>query len=232
MTWKGVHELMKGFYSRKLHSLLGVIPLGFFLLEHMLTNFSAVEGGSEGFKESVAFLNSLPMVLALEMFGIWLPLLYHGVYGMYIAFQAKPNNNRFRNERNLRYLLQRISGVLVFAFVIWHVYETRVQVALGNVTHEELGGVMHGIVTQPVYFTLYLIGVISAAFHFANGLWSFLVSWGITVGPRAQRVSSNICMGMFVIVAVLFVWSLFAFRGAEFQAEGTALLDAVRTLAG
>ncbi|MBU5674778.1 MULTISPECIES: succinate dehydrogenase cytochrome b558 subunit [Paenibacillus] len=224
---------MKGFYSRKLHSLLGVIPLGFFLLEHMLTNFSAVEGGSEGFKESVAFLNSLPMVLALEMFGIWLPLLYHGVYGMYIAFQAKPNNNRFRNERNLRYLLQRISGVLVFAFVIWHVYETRVQVALGNVTHEELGGVMHGIVTHPVYFILYLIGVISAAFHFANGLWSFLVSWGITVGPRAQRVSSNICMGLFVIVAILFTWSLFAFRGAEFQAEGTAWLEMTfRTLAG
>lgn len=233
MTWKGVHELMKGFYSRKLHSLLGVIPLGFFLLEHMLTNFSAVEGGSEGFKESVAFLNSLPMVLALEMFGIWLPLLYHGVYGMYIAFQAKPNNNRFRNERNLRYLLQRISGVLVFAFVIWHVYETRVQVALGNVTHEELGGVMHEIVTHPVYFILYLIGVISAAFHFANGLWSFLVSWGITVGPRAQRVSSNICMGLFVIVAILFTWSLFAFRGAEFQAEGTAWLEMTfRTLAG
>lgn len=224
---------MKGFYSRKLHSLLGVIPLGFFLLEHMLTNFSAVEGGSEGFKESVAFLNSLPMVLALEMFGIWLPLLYHGVYGMYIAFQAKPNNNRFRNERNLRYLLQRISGVLVFAFVIWHVYETRIQVALGHITHEELGGVMHEIVTQPFYFILYLIGVLSAAFHFANGLWSFLVSWGITVGPRAQRVSSHICMGLFVIVAIIFTWSLFAFRGAEFQAEGTALLEMTfRVLAG
>lgn len=224
---------MKGFYSRKLHSLLGVIPLGFFLLEHMLTNFSAVEGGSEGFKESVAFLNSLPMVLALEMFGIWLPLLYHGVYGMYIAFQAKPNNNRFRNERNLRYLLQRISGVLVFAFVIWHVYETRIQVALGHITHEELGGVMHEIVTQPFYFILYLIGVLSAAFHFANGLWSFLVSWGITVGPRAQRVSSHICMGLFVIVAIIFTWSLFAFRGAEFQAEGTAWLEMTfRVLAG
>lgn len=85
---------MKGFYSRKLHSLLGVIPLGFFLLEHMITNFSAVEGGSQGFKEAVAFLNSLPLVLVLEIFGIWLPLLYHGVYGLYIAFQAKPNNGR------------------------------------------------------------------------------------------------------------------------------------------
>lgn len=219
---------MKGFYSRKLHSLLGVIPLGFFLLEHMITNFSAVEGGSEGFKEAVAFLNSLPLVLVLEIFGIWLPLLYHGVYGLYIAFQAKPNNGRFPTERNLRYLLQRITGVIAFVFVIWHVVETRVQVALGNVTHEELGGVMHDIVNNPIFFVLYLIGVVSAAFHFTNGLWSFLVSWGVTVGPRAQRVSSYICMGLFVIVGVMFVWSLIAFRGAEFQAEGTALLETAK----
>ncbi|MDU0331917.1 MULTISPECIES: succinate dehydrogenase cytochrome b558 subunit [Paenibacillus] len=219
---------MKGFYSRKLHSLLGVIPLGFFLLEHMITNFSAVEGGSEGFREAVAFLNSLPLVLVLEIFGIWLPLLYHGVYGLYIAFQAKPNNRRFPTERNLRYLLQRITGVIAFVFVIWHVVETRVQVALGNVEHEELGGLMHEIVSNPLFFTLYIIGVVSAAFHFTNGLWSFLVSWGVTVGPRSQRVSSYICMGLFAIVAVMFVWSLVAFRGAEFQAEGSALLETAK----
>ncbi|MFD1178129.1 succinate dehydrogenase cytochrome b558 subunit [Paenibacillus puldeungensis] len=219
---------MKGFYSRKLHSLLGVIPLGFFILEHMITNFSAVEGGSQGFKDSVAFLNSLPLVLVLEIFGIWLPLLYHGVYGLYIAFQAKPNNGRFQTERNLRYLLQRVTGGIAFVFVIWHVYETRIQVALGNVTHEELGAVMHDIVNQPVFFALYLIGVVSAAFHFSNGLWSFMVSWGITVGPRAQRVSSFICMGLFTIVSIMFVWSLFTFRSTEFQAEGTAMLQTVK----
>ncbi|MNP45634.1 Succinate dehydrogenase cytochrome b558 subunit [compost metagenome] len=178
----------------------------------------------------MAFLNSLPIVLVLELFGIWLPILYHGVYGMYIAFQAKPNNGSFKNERNFRYLMQRVTGVIVFAFVIWHIYETRLQVALGNVTHEELGGVMHGIVMNPIFFSLYAISVIAASFHFANGIWSFLVSWGITVGPRAQRVSSQICMTMFVIVAAMFVWSLFAFRNVEFQADGTALLEMVKAL--
>jgi len=220
---------MKGFYSRKLHSLLGIIPLGFFLLEHMLTNFSAVEGGSQGFKDSVAFLNSLPLILVLEIVGIYLPLLYHGVYGLYIAFQAKPNNGNYATERNLRYLLQRITGIIVFLFVIWHVYETRIQVALGNVTHDQLGGVMHDIMMQPVFFIIYLIAVVSASFHFANGLWSFLVSWGITVGPRSQRVSSYICMSMFVVVSIMFVWSLFAFRSEEF-AGATALLQSFRML--
>lgn len=220
---------MKGFYSRKLHSLLGIIPLGLFILEHMLTNFSAVEGGSQGFKDSVAFLNSLPLLLVLEIVGIYLPLLYHGVYGMYIAFQAKPNNGSYATERNLRYLLQRITGVIVFVFVFWHVYETRIQLALGNVTHDEMGSVMHGILTQPIFFILYAIAVVSASFHFANGLWSFLVSWGITVGPRSQRVSSYICMTLFVIVSAMFVWSLFAFRTEEF-AGATALLQNIRMI--
>lgn len=214
---------MKGFYSRKIHSLLGVIPLGAFFLEHMLTNFSAVEGGASGFTDSVLWLNSLPLVFFLELFGIWLPLLYHGVYGLYIAYQAKPNLNRFNLERNWRYTIQRITGVITFIFIVWHVFETRFQVTLGNVEHEELGGLMHNIVTQPLLLTFYIIGIVSASFHFANGLWSFLVSWGITVGPRSQRVSSFICMGLFVIVTFMFLLSLFTFRGSEFQALAPAV---------
>lgn len=214
---------MKGFYSRKIHSLLGVIPLGAFFLEHMLTNFSAVEGGASGFTDSVLWLNSLPLVFFLELFGIWLPLLYHGVYGLYIAYQAKPNLNRFNLERNWRYTIQRITGVITFIFIVWHVFETRFQVTLGNVQHEELGGLMHNIVTQPLMLTFYIIGIVSASFHFANGFWSFLVSWGITVGPRSQRVSSFICLGLFVVVTLMFLMSLFAFRDSEFQALAPAV---------
>ncbi|MNB72184.1 Succinate dehydrogenase cytochrome b558 subunit [compost metagenome] len=221
--------MMRGFYSRKIHSLLGVIPLAFFFIEHMLTNFSAVEGGASGFKDSVLWLNSLPLVLFLEIFLIWLPLLYHGVYGLYIAYQAKPNVNRFNLERNWRYTLQRITGVLTFIFIIWHLYETRVQVALGNVTHEELGGVMHDIVNSPGWLIFYIVGVVAACFHFANGLWSFLVSWGVTVGPRSQRVSSYICLGLFVVVTAMFLISLVTFRSSEFK-TAEAAFQIVRTV--
>ncbi|KAA9008592.1 succinate dehydrogenase [Paenibacillus spiritus] len=213
---------MREFYSRKIHSLLGVIPLGAFFIEHMLTNFSAVEGGASGFQDSVAWLNSLPLVFFLELLFIWLPLLYHGVYGLYIAYQAKPNLNRFNLERNWRYTLQRITGIVTFIFIVWHLYETRVQVALGNVTHEELGGVMHDITSNPALLAVYIIGIVAACFHFANGLWSFLISWGITVGPRSQRVSSFICLGLFVVVTFMFLLSLVTFRDDEFQAAASA----------
>lgn len=46
---------MKGFYSRKLHSLLGVIPLSLFFVEHLVTNFTAVEGGKEAFTVPLHF---------------------------------------------------------------------------------------------------------------------------------------------------------------------------------
>jgi succinate dehydrogenase / fumarate reductase cytochrome b subunit len=206
---------VNSYYSRKLHSLLGVIPLGFFLLEHMLTNFEATSGPAK-FVEQIDWLNGLPLVLILEIVGIWLPLLYHGVYGLYVAFQARHNTNNFGYLRNWLFRIQRITGVFTLIFVSWHVFETRVQVGLGNVAHSDLGALMHDILSNNWWFAFYLIGVVSAVFHFSNGLWAFFVSWGITVGPKAQRVSTVITMGIFVIFTVLFIMSLVAFRGAEF----------------
>ena len=101
---------MKGnsYLSRKIHSLLGVIPLGLFIIEHMLTNYAAFEGGAQGFKDSIKTLNDLPLVFFLELFGIWLPLLFHGVYGLYVAYQSNLNTGRFQYGRNWAFTLQRI----------------------------------------------------------------------------------------------------------------------------
>jgi len=222
---------MKGnsYLSRKIHSLLGVIPLGLFFIEHMLTNYAAYEGGPQGFKDSVKFLNDLPLVFFLELFGIWLPLLFHGVYGLYVAYQSNINTGQFKYGRNWAFAAQRITGVITFIFVFWHLYQTRYQVMIGAVTHEELGGLMHDITNNGFYLILYIIGVVAATFHFSNGMWAFLVSWGITVGPRAQRISSNIWIGVFVIVSLLFLLSLFSFRGDEFK-EAASLASYVTNL--
>jgi succinate dehydrogenase / fumarate reductase, cytochrome b subunit len=215
------------YLPRKLHSLLGVIPLGLFLVEHALTNYSAFESGKEGFNESVGLLHKIPLIFWLEIFVIWLPILFHGIYGLYIAYQSNSNTGRFQYGRNWAFTLQRITGVITFVYIFWHVYSTRVQVALGNTTYEELGNHMHELLSSPLVLVLYVIGVICAVFHFSNGLWAFLVSWGITVGPRAQKVSLRICMGIFVIMTVLFLLSLVAFSGDEFASSAAAVLTSV-----
>ncbi|NIK78509.1 succinate dehydrogenase / fumarate reductase cytochrome b subunit [Paenibacillus castaneae] len=217
---------MKGnsYFSRKLHSLLGIIPLGMFIVVHGLTNYQAFERGPEGFGKGVTFINSMPVLPLLEIFGIYLPLLFHGIYGLYVAYQSNSNTGRFKYGRNWAFTAQRVTGVITFVFVFWHVYQTRIQVYLGKVTHEELGSLMHDIATNPVMFVLYTIGVLAAVFHFSNGIWAFLISWGITIGPKAQRISSYICMGIFVVVSALFILSLVAFTGDEFKEAASAAL--------
>ncbi len=110
------------YFSRKLHSLLGVIPVGFFLIEHLLTNYSAAKGGPESFLEHVEWLHSLPLVLALEIFGIWIPLAYHAIYGLYVAYTARNNVNNYGYFRNVMFFLQRVTGVVTFLFVAWHFF--------------------------------------------------------------------------------------------------------------
>lgn len=211
----------KEFFYRRLHSLLGVIPVGFFLIEHLVTNWYATKGEA-AFLKKVAFIQDLPFILALEILFIFLPILYHGIYGLYIAFQAKNNVGNYGYFRNILFMLQRVTGVVTLLYIGWHVWQTRLQVALGNVAHEELGQLMNDTLANPITFTLYAIGLVAAVFHFSNGMWSFLVSWGITVGPRSQRISTYVWLAVFVIVTFMGMQSLFAFADSNFL-ESNAL---------
>ena len=77
---RGVQPLRAGegssFLWHKLHSLLGIIPIGAFLLEHLLSNFEALKGPI-AYGAQVKFLNGLPLVRLLEWVFIFLPILYH-----------------------------------------------------------------------------------------------------------------------------------------------------------
>lgn len=205
----------RSFFNRRIHSLLGVIPVGFFLVEHLFTNYYATRGAS-AFVEKVDGLWSLPFLVVLEIFFIILPLLYHGIYGLHIAFTAKNNTGNFGTFRNWMFLVQRVTGIVTLFFVVWHVWQTRVQVALYDLSSEQLAQLMSESVQNPVIFTVYVIGLLCAVFHFSNGMWSFLVSWGVTVGPRAQRVSTWVWGIVFLFVSYMGISALFAFAQPDF----------------
>ncbi len=195
------------FGNRRWHSLLGVIPIGLFLLEHLFTNYMATKG-PEAFNNAAKFLEELPFRYFLEIFIIFLPLIYHAVYGIYIAFTAKNNLGRFNFFRNWMFFLQRLTGILTLIFIIWHVYTTRVQVMFGAEANFDM---MHDIFSNPFMIGFYLVGVISAIFHFANGLWSFAVSWGLTVSPRSQKIMTYVTLIVFVLLSYVGVRAIFAF---------------------
>ena len=130
--------------------------------------------GKESFNQAAHFMESLPFRYALEIFIIFLPIVFHAIYGLYIAFTAKTNVNNYGFFRNWMFILQRVSGVITLIFITWHVWETRIQAALGKVDFQ----MMERILSNPAMFAFYIVGVVSTIFHFANGLWSFGVSWG------------------------------------------------------
>ncbi|MBO8177298.1 succinate dehydrogenase cytochrome b558 subunit [Aeribacillus pallidus] len=195
------------FYNRRLHSLLGVIPVGVFLTQHLVVNHFATRG-EEAFNEAAHFMESLPFRYALEIFVIFLPLLYHAVYGLYIAFTAKNNIGNYGFFRNWMFFLQRITGVITLIFVTWHVWETRVAAAFGQDVNFEM---MENILSTPGMIAFYVVGVVSTVFHFANGLWSFLVSWGITISPRSQMIATYVTLGIFIALSWVGIRAIFAF---------------------
>jgi succinate dehydrogenase/fumarate reductase cytochrome b subunit len=50
---------------------------------------------------------------------------------------------------------------------------------------------------------VYLLGVASACFHFSNGMWTFCISWGITVGENAQKASRVLFSALGVVLFAL-----------------------------
>lgn len=206
---RGVTVLSKDreFYWRRLHSLLGIIPVGLFLTQHLLINFSATNG-EESFNKASDFMGNLPFLWFLEWFVIYIPLMFHAFYGVFIAFTAAPNVKRFGTFRNWMFLLQRITGVFLVIFIAWHIFQTRIQKALGTEADFDM---MANILSNPIMVVFYALGIISATFHLANGIWSFLVSWGITQSPKSQRVATYITMIFFVVLSVIGVGALLAF---------------------
>ncbi|MBU8684602.1 succinate dehydrogenase cytochrome b558 subunit [Bacillus haynesii] len=195
------------FVYRRLHSLLGVIPVGIFLIQHLVVNHFAASG-EEAFNNAAHFMENLPFRYALEIIVIFLPLIYHAVYGVYIAFTAKNNANRFGFFRNWMFVLQRITGIITLIFVSWHVWQTRIAAQMGAEVNFDM---MADILSSPIMLGFYIVGVLSTIFHFSNGLWSFAVTWGITVSPRSQRIATFVTMGVFVVLSYVGLRAILAF---------------------
>lgn len=195
------------FGNRKLHSLLGVIPIGLFLMFHLTVNFMATQG-EEVFNTAVHLIDYVPMLIIVEFAVIYLPLIFHAVYGIYIAFTAKNNLGNYGYFRNWMFMLQRLTGIITLIFLVWHIWETRVQKAFGETVDFNM---MAEIFSNPFMIGFYIVGIISAIFHFANGLWSFAVSWGLTVSPKSQKIMTYVTVIVFVVLSYIGVSAIFAF---------------------
>src|ERR687885_718725 len=168
-------RLSSTFVFRKLHQLTGILPLGVFLLEHFYTNSKAMTGPAD-FNNAVRDLQSIPYIIFIEVAGIFLPLIYHAVYGMFITWEARPNHLAYPYPRNWFYTIQRVTGVILFFFIAFHVLNFRFGLipGLNTLSVAENPFQAYDIVAREfgnaVILIVYVIGIAATVWHFANGL--------------------------------------------------------------
>jgi succinate dehydrogenase / fumarate reductase, cytochrome b subunit len=209
-------RLSRTFVLRKLHQLSGIMPLGIFLLEHFYTNSKALYGQAD-FNTAVKDLQSIPYILLIEIGGIFIPLIYHAVYGLVITVEARPNNLNYPYPRNWFYTIQRLTGVILFFFITFHVLNFRFGLIPGlntmSVAHhpDQAFQVVAREFSMVPIFIVYMIGITSTVWHLANGIWLFLVDWGITIGERAQRLTGYACIGFGAVLLAVGINAAVAF---------------------
>ena len=229
----GVAPLRAGqgysFVLRRMHSLTGIIPVGAFLFEHILISNASAIGGPTAYARQVRFLASLPLVPVLELFGIWLPILFHALYGFYIWYRGDVNVGDYPWTGNWMYTAQRWTGGIAFAYILWHTWTMRFT---GIDLHEYPGasfGKVQGEVFQTPLFLFYVVGLIAASWHFAYGIWLFCAKWGIVSGEKARKRFLVLCLVFFFALTSAGLASLTSFRSHPLQStdpSGASLVEA------
>lgn len=214
------------FVLRKLHSLLGIIPIGAFLIEHLLSNFEATKGPI-AYGEQVRFLNHLPLVRVLEWGFIFLPILYHGLYGVYIWLRGKSNLVYYPWAGNWMYMAQRYTGLIAIVYIAQHVARQRF---LGVSLPENPGAAFHKVqmeLANPWMLAFYVIAMIAICWHFAYGIWLFAAKWGITPGVKSRKRFGFVCLAIGIVLAAMGLASIWAFISPQYKNAPENALPAV-----
>lgn len=216
----GRHE----FLIRRFHSLTGLVPVGGFLVVHLLTNASILDG-PQTFQARVDQIHSLgpTTLLFLEWAFIFLPIWFHGVVGMLIVARGKRNVTQYPYPENIRYTLQRATGVMAFAFVLYHVFHMHgwlrwpwwhenVAMRFGGALFDPQNApatLIHALRGSTLEMVLYAFGVLACVYHLANGLWTMGITWGIWTSPHSQRWASVPCAVFGTLLAIVGLGALY-----------------------
>jgi succinate dehydrogenase / fumarate reductase cytochrome b subunit len=215
------------FAIRRLHSLSGLIPVGGYMVLHLVVNASVLNSDAS-FQSNVANIHKFGALLPfLEWTFIFIPILFHAIVGVAIVARGKPNTHNYPYEANQRYTLQRITGMIAFVFIALHVFHMHGwfhnSVWVEHVVQPWGGGKFKpynatstaGLALQPlVWVSIYIIGILSCVYHLANGIWTMGITWGVWTSPAAQRRALGVCATFGVLLAVVGFGALFGLRAA------------------
>jgi succinate dehydrogenase / fumarate reductase cytochrome b subunit len=199
--------------ARRLHSITGVVPVGVFLVFHLVTNATALKG-ADAYNALTRKLQGLPLVVLVEILVIAVPLFFHGIYGLFrVATDTPADDPRPRRTPGRRALViaQQTTGVGLFAFVLFHLWTARL-VQIHDHESLDLFRLMQAALANPWIRAAYVAGILSATFHLSAGLFTFAETWGLAVSVRARRLVAAASAAMFAGLSVVGLSTLSAFR--------------------
>ena len=182
------------------------------MVVHLFVNASILNSDAS-FQKGVYSIHSLGRLLPIvEWVFIFIPIIFHGVFGLVIMSGAAWNTSTYSNSSNVRYTLQRISGMVAFVFIFMHVlhlhgwihYEpilSAVKSANGAQFRPfNAASSLHLAMAGFVIPVLYFIGLLACVFHFANGIWTMGITWGAWTSPAGQMRASWVCMAIGIVL--------------------------------
>jgi len=184
-------RLSRTFVLRKLHQLSGIVPLGIFLLEHFYTNSKALTGAKD-FNNAVVDLQSIPYILFVEIGGIFIPLIYHGLYGLYIWYRGDSNVGDYPWTGNWLYTAQRWTGLIALVYITYHVIDMRF-----TGVHLMAGGYQYAFskvwyeFREPFRISFYILGIVAAVVAGENPGASARMVYEPGLSPEKMNVVSG-----------------------------------------
>ena len=209
-------RLLRGpthFLLRRLHSLTGIV-FGGYLIVHLLVNATIAQGGNV-YQTQVDKIHDLPFLPVIEWVFIYLPIIYHTVYGVWITLTGQPNVASYPYGKNWAYVAQRVSAVIIVFFMLFHVLALKYGMFGKNLAFDPHYRALHTVAQHMdasplITWILYPVGILASCFHLANGFWTAGITWGVTVSRGSQRRWGYACAGLFVIVFVAGMMALIA----------------------
>ncbi len=192
------------------------------MVVHLTTNASLLNG-TETFQRAVFMIHSLGKLLPLIEWGfIFAPLLFHAIVGVWIWRTGKSNLSHYQMTGNKRYVWQRWTGLIAFAYLMAHVFHLHgwfhaspwlaVAKPLGGAQFSPYNAASTLIQAMNGWFwpAFYLAGVLSCVYHLANGIWTAGITWGLWITPVAQKRATKLCTGFGVLLAIVGVSAWYA----------------------
>jgi succinate dehydrogenase / fumarate reductase, cytochrome b subunit len=228
----------ENYLLHRIHSLTGIVPVGYYMAQHLTLNTFSI-GGPAYFDGVIEFFEGMPkhFLLATEIFAIWIPLLFHSIYGLFIASRAENNYlaTKYKWSENRMFFLQRASGIVIFAFLLYHVFSTTVNKYLGAGGESIKYAAMQERFQNPIILLAYAIGILASSYHLGYGIWNFCIRWGITISEAAQARVQKIGFAAFILLTLLGWGALAGFlihkptkKEAVVKVEAPANASAVR----